>query len=439
VDAADYTNSVTGKTDVTFDNYYASTNGPILVDFQRTPHPVPNMPQVANRTPATRANFYAYTNGLSFTATTLTTNAINSSAIRLFLNGANVSSTLAMSGPSNNVDVAFNGLMPNTVYDARIELSDFSGRATTNEFSFDTFDESYLDSPGVKVIEAEDYNYGGGQFQDDPPVSGLDSVGAPVNGSGVGYYDLIGTGGVDFFDFSTAPGSGAAADYRTQDPVGTQAGSATEIDNAGVINDTIRAKYASQDLSEYEVRGTEGGEWLNFTRVFTNATYNVYLREACRAPQTVYLDKVTGDATQTNQTTVRIGAFNVPSTAMLINYSYTPLVDTNGNLAAINLSGTNTLRLTFGGPQTDATKYTMVLNYLVFAPVVTAQIIVESSADVGGTFTTDNTAGVDTATRTITAPLNGSIRFYRIRSGAPPALTITNVRIAGANVVMNYQ
>jgi hypothetical protein len=95
--------------------------------------------------------------------------------------------------------------------------------------------------------------------------------------------------------------------------------------------------------------------------------------------------------------------------------------------------------LTFGGLQTDATKYTMVLNYLVFAPVVTSQIIVESSADVAGTFATDNTAGVDTTTHTITAPLNGNIRFYRIRSSAPPALTITNVRIAGANVVMNYQ
>jgi len=129
----------------------------------------------------------------------------------------------------------------------------------------------------------------------------------------------------------------------------------------------------------------------------------------------------------------------VPSTGMLINYSYTPLVDTNGNPAAISLSGTNTLRLTFGGPQTDATKYTMVLNYLVFAPVVTAQILVESSADVGGTFTTDNTAGVDTANRTITAPLNGNMRFYRIRSSSPPAFTITNVRISGANIVMNYQ
>ncbi|HXT39948.1 MAG TPA: hypothetical protein VN887_07995, partial [Candidatus Angelobacter sp.] len=356
VNAADYTNPATGKTDVTFDNYYASTDGPILVDFDRTPHPIPNMPQVANRTPTTRANFYGYTNGISFTATTMTTNAIDPAAIRLFLNGTDVSSTLTMSGPSNNVDVRFNGLMPNTVYGARIELSDFSGRATTNEFTFDTFDESYLDAPGVKVIEAEDYNYGAGQFQDDPPVSGLDSVGAQVNGSGVGYYDLIGAGGVDFFDFSTTPGSGASADYRTQDPVGTQAGSSSEFDNGvpTVINDSIRAKYASRDLSEYEVRGTEGGEWLDYTRIFSNATYNVYLREACRASQTVYLDRVTGDATQRNQTTVRLGMFNVPSTAMLINYSYTPLVDTNGNPAAISLSGTNTLRLTFGGPQTDA-------------------------------------------------------------------------------------
>jgi hypothetical protein len=31
-------------------------------------------------------------------------------------------------------------------------LADFAGRATTNEFSFDTFDENFLDSPVVKLM-----------------------------------------------------------------------------------------------------------------------------------------------------------------------------------------------------------------------------------------------------------------------------------------------
>ena len=82
-----------------------------------------------------------------------------------------VSAGLAFSGSASNAAVTFDGLSANTVYDARIVLSDFAGRSTTNEFTFDTFDESYFDSPGVKVIEAEDYNYEGGKFQDNPPPS----------------------------------------------------------------------------------------------------------------------------------------------------------------------------------------------------------------------------------------------------------------------------
>ena len=440
VGAADYTNPNTGKADVTFDNFYASTAAPGSVAFPGTPHPIPDMPQVVNRMPAPRVNFYPYTNGIGFTATTLTTNAINTSAIKLYLNGADVSSGLLTSGTASNVDVVFNGLAPNLAYDARIVLADFSGRTSTNEFTFDTFEEGYFDSPGVKIIEAEDYNYDGGQYQDDPPPSGLNSAGQQVNGNGVGpgYYDLNGISGIDYFDYSTSFGSGATAEYRTTDFVGTQAGS-TEIDNAGVINDTIRGKYALLDLPEYEVRGTEGGEWLNYTRVFSNASYHVYLREACRAAQAVYLDRVTNDPTQTNQTTEGLGAFNVPSSAMLIDYRYVPLTDTNGNAVLLNLSGTNTLRLTFGGQQTNATKNTMALNYLLFAPVTAPQVALESSSDLAAVFSTDNAAAVDTANKTISVPPNGNVRFYRIRASAPPALTITNVRIVGANLVMSYQ
>src|SRR6185369_15004158 len=104
---------------------------------------------------------------------------------------------------------------------------------------------------------------------------------------------------------------------------GTQAGTAEEIDvgpGSPVINDTIRQKYALLDLFEYQVRRTEGGEWMNYTRVFSNSSYNVYLRVACRAAQPVALDRVTSDPSQTNQVTAALGLFNVPNTAMLINY-----------------------------------------------------------------------------------------------------------------------
>ena len=440
VNAVDYTNAITGKADATFDNYLATNAVPSTVDIPGTPHPIPNMPQVVRRAPVSRVNFYSYTNGISFTATTLTTNPVG--AIKLFLNGADVSAGLATSGASNNVDVVYNGLAPNLPYDVRIVLSDSSGRISTNEFSFDTFDESYLASTAVKVIEAEDYNEGGGQYQDNPPPSGVDDGGFQVNGFGVGYFDLIGVTNVDYFDYSTTPGGDATPDYRTQDFVGTQAGSLDEVEDSMVpvpFNDTIRAQYSDLGLPEYEVASTQGGEWLNYTRIFSNASYHVYLREACRSPQAVYLDKVTSDPTQTNQTTARLGVFNVPSTAMLINYRYVPLTDTNGIPALVDLSGTNTLRLTLGGPQTNVTQNTMMLNYVLFAPNVVQQIALESTPDVAGIFAAENGAVIDAPTSTITVPQNGNFRFYRIRSSAAPALTITSVTLVGGNVVIHYQ
>src|SRR5437773_2333331 len=66
VGAAHYTNPNTGKADVTFDNFYASTAAPGSVAFPGTPHPIPDMPQVVNRTPAPRVSFYPYTNGIGF-------------------------------------------------------------------------------------------------------------------------------------------------------------------------------------------------------------------------------------------------------------------------------------------------------------------------------------------------------------------------------------
>src|SRR2546425_243442 len=110
-----------GGADSTFDNSYVPAVAPFSVVFPATPHPIPHMPQVVDRLPRTDANnFYPYTNGISFTATTLTTNVINSNAIRLYLNAADVSSGLAMSGTASNLSVTFNGLAQNNVYEARI-------------------------------------------------------------------------------------------------------------------------------------------------------------------------------------------------------------------------------------------------------------------------------------------------------------------------------
>ena len=77
-------------------------------------------------------------------------------------------------------------------------------------------------------------------------------------------------------------------------------------------------------------------------------------------------------------------------------------------------------------------KYAFVVVAVIFLALL-------SSADLAGTFTADNSAIIDTSSRTITIPLNGNARFYRLRTVAAPALAIRNVRIIGANVMMDYQ
>src|SRR5438034_8842686 len=64
---------------------------------------------------------------------------------------------------------------------------------------------------------------------------------------------------------------------------------------------------------------------------------------------------------QANQTTTRLGVFNVPNTAMLINYRYAPLTDPKGNPASLILSGTNTDR-----KSTRLNSSHTVISYAVF-------------------------------------------------------------------------
>jgi hypothetical protein len=166
-----------GVADATFDNFYAAVTPPTSVSAPATPYGLVGAPQVINRTPASWANFYSAAAGISFTATTLTTtNALITSAIRLILNGVDVSSSLSITptSPATNATVTFSSLATNTVYDAAIILQDSYSRRTTNVWTFDTFSEAYLASTTCKNIECEDYDIGGGgNFAFPVPASGF--------------------------------------------------------------------------------------------------------------------------------------------------------------------------------------------------------------------------------------------------------------------------
>jgi hypothetical protein len=444
--------------DVTFDNFVASAYPPTNVSLSATPYGLAGVPQVVNRSPASWADFYAPTGGITFSATTLNANTISPSDIHLFLNGVDVTSSLVIGGNATNRTVSFpgSGLASNAVYDARIELANNLGQKTTNIWTFDTFSDAYLASASCKNIECEDFDFGAGQFIDNPIVSGYtmsdtfyynESQVWPwpgaINQGSTAYVDQgsLGDNTVDFFDYdayaSSPKNNFYEADFRPVKSVGTSAG-ALEFFYADPLNgnfqspwynhDTRRQKYVNAGLEEYMLERTEGGEWYNYTRTFDGARYfNVYLRHGCELSQQLRLQQIAGGAAIAS-----LGTFGVTNAVCHSNYRYAPLRDGAGKLAVVNLSGVNTLRLLVDVPWEERTKRGLSLNYLAFVPAV----LVESSAQAKTGYTIETNAAVDPGTRRITFPTNGAARFYRLR--ADHAVAITGFSIAGGNVLLTY-
>jgi len=376
--------------DMTVDNFYAGPSDPNADIAPAIRHPVAGTPQVVTRTPAKRfTNFHPAASGISFTARTFTAAEINASATKLFLNGVDVSASLAPM-PANGSTVSFSTaagtLTPNTVYAARIELTDTTGTLTsTSTFWFDTFTDTAV--AGLPTIEAEDYNYSNGLYQLAPiAVSGLDGNGLQVNGNvdtggnNLGYFGFTGTPDVDYFKAANGFSKLSLAEYRNADRVQITQGSynsASDDEAADIvdaltqppfrINDTQRSQYVATNVLEYQVRLTSPGDWFNYTRAFAPTNYLVFLRCGSFGDTEVYLDRVTSDPTVSGQTTERLGTFNVPNHLMRLNYRYEPLMS-GSSPAVLNLSGTNTLRLTIGG-DASKTERLVVMDYLLFVPV----------------------------------------------------------------------
>jgi hypothetical protein len=437
----------TSTAGATFDNYYAAATPPDTVMEPGIPHGVVGMPQAIHRVPVSYASFYPAGDGLEFVATTLTSTDLDPESIRFFLNGTDLSASLDISGSPDALNVRYDGLQPNRVYDARIEIAGDSGQQSVQSWTFDTLTEEFMASPPVTVIEAEDYNFEYGQFQNDPPASGLNSSGVQVRGDGDGYFNAFGGPDIDYLKSGDQAGAGTEPIYRVFDFVGTQAGS-DELEPGDIlINDHRRQKYVADDLPEYQVRRTEAGDWLNYTRTFDPGSYHVYLRVASKAQQDIRLDRVTGDPSTLTQETEALGVFQVPNLGMNIIYRHVPLTDDNGNRLALNLSGTQTVRLTMEGePGEFATRWTKALNYLLFIPAVAeppqevrldnlefdpAGFRVSFPSEPGRTYTLETSDRLDTPESWSTADTAagdgnvveladpspaGAIRFYRVRA-----------------------
>ena len=282
--------------------------------------------------PADRTTFHPVASNVSFSASALMpTNRLPASGIKMFLNGQDVSSQLVLTGNDQSASrkATFMGLLPDTQYAATYIVTDSGGLSTTNDLSFDTFVEAT-----AILIEAEDYNFGNGQFFDDFPPGG--------------YLGQGGTPSVDFVD-TTATSFGA---YRTFDAVDT-----------AVTADSPRTKFVNAGATDYQIGTISSTEWCNYTRTFTNSAYYAWIRVASTSAQAVRLDRVTGDPTQPNQTLQFLGTFQVPRTGTLNSFAYVQLTDILGRPISLPIGGTNTLRLTALNANND-----LALNFLLLQP-----------------------------------------------------------------------
>ena len=291
------------------------------------PTSVSNPPVLSDVKPANNSLFYDASAGLSFKATTISPNRLEPANIKLTLNGADVSSKLAITGNLTNRSVQYTGLKADVMYSAHLSVADQAGRTTQLDLSFDTF------SPTTAVVlEAEDYNYESGKTLAAPPPAG--------------YAGLMGTTEVDYHDNNSTT---AASNYRPADFAG-----------ADVSSDAARPRFTSAGATDYDVTGFIEGDWMNYTVTLPNKSYRVYLRAAAGRAQTVRLDRVTGDAASPSQGWSALGFFELAGSA----YGYKPLTDAAGNQVSLALSDLTTLRLTACFSSSPGTR----LNFLVLVP-----------------------------------------------------------------------
>jgi hyaluronate lyase len=267
------------------------------------------------------------TNTLAFNLSSAAGFATNN--ILVSLNGA-LATNLTLNGSSTNWNVSYPNLQPDKTYTAVITATDANGNVVSTTNSFDTF------SAANYTWEAEDFDYNGGYFKDNPQTNAYAGLSAALN---------IDSHQVNF----------AGTDlYRTN-------GMDTEING-----DVRRVQYEGTGYSDYSIGYFSPGSWANYTRRFPVGRYNVYARLASGGGATTCtLSQVTGGWGTTNQTANQLGVFTVANTAWE-SYNYVPLQDNFGNLVTVTFNGsTNTLRL--GRPATATSDCNA--NFLMLVPV----------------------------------------------------------------------
>jgi hypothetical protein len=272
------------------------------------------------------------TNQFTFRVYSPVGNNINTNSIHFSLNGISISN-LVESGASSSWIVGYSGLKTNAAYTAVINVTDVDGNSSSATVVFDTYNPRF-------TWEAEDWDFSGGVFIDNPVLAS-----SPQPNS---YFARSGTQGVDenTLDDAQASLATAGADYlyRPSDAIST--GLAEDTARQTILN----AQAGNPSIQDYMLGWFNPGEWVNYTRTFPAGTYNIYVRAAYGGggnSSSIYLDQITSGRGTAAQAIAHVGSFTIPA-AGWTTYSYVPCVDRFGNIAQVTLGGVATFRLTAG-------------------------------------------------------------------------------------------
>jgi hypothetical protein len=279
--------------------------------------------------------------------------AIDQNSIQIKINGTAVT-PITKNKVGNETTVTYTQPLPaNQLVTVDLLWTDTGARSSTWSFTTGPL-------PGnTFVIEAEDFNTGGGQTI---------AIASTMPYRGNAYSNLAAVVGIDY----DRNNQGDSPLYR----IG-------EVNNVPMDPGPGDFDRGGWDMTvNYKIGWAGNGHWYDYTRTFPAGSYNVYaaLSHGDPAASGVIggsLQLVTAGQTTTNQTLSQLGTFSGPRTGGWGANRLLPLMN-GGTMASVPLSGQQTIRFTLADGDYD---------FLAFVPSAPAGPLFSPLVLSGGSFT----------------------------------------------------
>lgn len=335
--------------------------------------------------------------------------SVNQASVRLSLNGTDVTGDASISKSGDVTTVAYNiPQAPLGEHTYLLTWTDSNGRA--DSFA-GTFRANVLGTPGQFLVEAEDFNYDGGQTRPEASVMPYTTLA------------YAGLNAVVNVDYGSNDGNDSRQYRTTLNP------NKNMNENSSFGGRNMRDRGLWEVNVNYKLGWVDTADFGNYTRTIPAGNYNVWAAlshgNAAGDPNQLRgtLALVDGDITTTNQTLTPLGSFNAPATGGWGNNALVPMMN-GGSMAVVTSTGSPaTYRFTMDSGDFDYFLFVPSEGAPTDPPQITS--ISASGGNVtitwigGGTLeVADNVTGpwVDTGLSSpVTAPIDQTTRFGRIR------------------------